>query len=98
MEYGLHHITSATTTTLIPIHGSGGAIKSISIANQHDNERAHVDLYLDDGTNTSYMVKSALIYPGTAMVLDHDISFDNSVLGLKLTTVGSGLPLSVIIK
>ena len=98
MEYGLHHITTADTFTLIPIYGSGGAIKSISIANQHDTEASHIDLYLDDGTNTSYMVKSAEIYPGTALVLDHNISFDNSVLGLKITTVGTGLPISVIIK
>ncbi len=98
MEYGLHHITSATTTTLIPIHGSGGAIKSISIANQHDTVASHVDLYLDDGTNTSYIVKSVIIPFGTTLILDHDLAFDNSVLGLKLTTVGSGLPISVIIK
>jgi len=98
MEYGLHHITSATTTTLIPIHGSGGAVKSISICNQHSSDTLTVDLYLDDDTNTSYIIKNAKIYAGTTLVLDHNISFDNSVLGLKLTTAGSGLPVSVIIK
>lgn len=98
MEYGLHHITSATTTTLIPIHGSGGAVKSISIANQHATDVLIVSLYLDDDTNTSYIIKNTRIYPGTTLVLDHNISFDNSVLGLKLTTAGSGLPVSVIIK
>ena len=98
MEYGLHHITSATTTALIPIHGSGGAIKSISICNQHSANHIDIDLYLDDGTNTSYIMKNTRIYPGNTLVLDHNISFDNSVLGLKLTTVGSGLPVSVIIK
>ena len=98
MEYGLHHITSATTTTLIPIHGSGGAVKSISIANQHAADVLIVSLYLDDDTNTSYIIKNTRIYPGTTLVLDHNISFDNSVLGLKLTTAGSGLPVSVIIK
>jgi hypothetical protein len=98
MEYGLHHITSATTTTLIPIHGSGGAVKSISICNQHSADTLTVDLYLDDDTNTSYIIKNVKIYAGTTLVLDHNISFDNSVLGLKLTTAGSGLPVSVIIK
>ena len=99
MEYGLHHIASATTTTLIPIYGSGGAIKSISIANQHDTTSSHIDLYLDDGTNTSYIIKSVVIPSGTTLVLDHNISFDNSVLGLKLVTAaGGGLPVSVIIK
>ena len=98
MEYGLHHITSGTTTTLIPIHGSGGAVKSISICNQHAADAVVVSLYLDDDTNTSYIIKNVRMYPGTTLVLDHNISFDNSVLGLKLTTVGSGLPVSVIIK
>tara|TARA_R110002167_G_scaffold55916_1_gene158788 strand:- start:488 stop:784 length:297 start_codon:yes stop_codon:yes gene_type:complete len=98
MEYGLHNIINTAIATLIPIYGSGGAIKSISIANQHDTVASHIDLYLDDGTNISYMVKSAVIPPGTALVLDHNISFDNSVLGLKLVAVGTGLPISVIIK
>ena len=69
MEYGLHNITDTNVATLIPIHGSGGAIKSISIANQHDTVASHVDLYLDDGTNTSYIVKSAVIPSGTALGL-----------------------------
>lgn len=98
MEYGLHHITQAKDTTLIPIHGSGGAIKSVSICNQHASNAITVSLYLDDDTNTSYIIKNVRIHPGTTLVLDHNISFDNSVLGLKLTTAGTGLPVSVIIK
>ena len=98
MEYGLHHITSATTTTLIPIHGSKGLVSSISICNQHASNPITVDLYLDDGTNTSYIIKNVRIYSGTTLLLDHELAFDNSVLGLKLVTSGSGLPVSVIVK
>lgn len=54
MEYGLHHITSATTTTLVSIYGSRGEVNSILISNQHATDVATIDLYLDDGTNTSY--------------------------------------------
>ena len=98
MEYGLHHITSATTTTLIPIHGSKGLVSSISICNQHTTAEIKIDVYLDDGTNTSYIIKNVIVYGGTTLLLDHELAFDNSVLGLKLVTTGSGLPVSVIVK
>ena len=98
MEYGLYHITSATTTTLIESERNRGSINSISICNQHASDVIKVDLYLDDGTNQSYMIKNVRIYAGTTLVLDHSISFDNSVLALKLTTTGTGLPVSVIVK
>ena len=98
MEYGLHHITSATTTTLIDTNSNRGGIGSISICNQHTSDPITVDLYLDDGTNTSYIIKKVRIYSGTTLLLDHELAFDNSVLGLKLVTSGSGLPVSVIVK
>tara|TARA_R100001224_G_C3924651_1_gene116555 strand:+ start:71 stop:394 length:324 start_codon:yes stop_codon:yes gene_type:complete len=98
MEYGLYHITSATTTTLIDSERNRGSINSISICNQHASDQIKVDLYLDDGTNQSYIIKNVVIYQGTTLVLDHNISFDNSVLALKLTTTGTGLPVSVIVK
>ena len=98
MEYGLYHITSATTTTLIDTNSNRGGINSISICNQHNSSVVNIDVYLDDGTNTSYIIKNVRVYPGTTLLLDHGLSFDNSVLALKLTTAGSGLPVSVIIK
>lgn len=98
MEYGLHHITSATTTTLIPIYGSRGEVNSILISNQHTSDVITIDLYLDDDTNTSYFFKNLRLYAGTSLFLNEGLSFDNSKLGLKLTTAGSGLPVSVIVK
>ena len=83
MEYGLHHITSATTTTLIDTNSNRGGISSISICNQHASNVINIDVYLDDGTT---------------LLLDHNLSFDNTVLSLKLVTTGSGLPVSVIVK
>ena len=98
MEYGLHHITSATTTTLIDTNSNRGGIGSISICNQHASNVINIDVYLDDGTNTSYIIKNVIVYGGTTLLLDHELAFDNSVLGLKLVTTGSGLPVSVIVK
>tara|TARA_R100000329_G_scaffold61921_1_gene55164 strand:- start:504 stop:806 length:303 start_codon:yes stop_codon:yes gene_type:complete len=100
MQYGLYHITSATTTVLIPKNGTRGLVNSIRISNQHVSDVVTLDLYLDDDTNQSYFFKNLRLYPGTSVFLDEndDVSFDNSVLGLKLTTAGSGLPVSVIIR
>ena len=102
MERGLYHIASATTTTLISKGGRSGAIKSMSVCNQHSSSSIAIDLFLDDGKGAAdsdcYIVKNLSIPAGVTLALDHMISFDNSMLGLKLTTTGSGLPVSVIIK
>jgi len=97
MEYGLHHIASATTTTLIPQYGSGGKLNSITICNQHVSTTAVISLYLFDGTNDSYIAKNLSIPAGVTLVVEDVVAFDNSVLGMKLTNTG-GTPLSVIIK
>ncbi len=102
MEYGLYDITSATTTTLIASGGRSGAIKTMSICNQHSSSSIDVDLFLDDGKGNAdsdcYIIKNLTIPAGVTLFLDDGISFDNSTLDLKLTTTGSGLPVSVIIK
>ncbi len=97
MEYGLYNIASATTTVLIPKNGTRGLINSISICNTHASTAATITLFLDDDTNQSYITNGVRLFAGTTMLLDHDLSFDNSVLALKLTNTG-GTPLSVIIK
>ena len=97
MEYGLYNIASATTTTLIDTHSDKGSINSISICNTHDSSAATISLFLDDGTNQSYIINEARLFAKTTMLIDHNLSFDNSVLALKLTNTG-GTPLSVIIK
>ena len=102
MESGLHNITSAATTTLADIYGRNGAVKYISLSNTHDSTAVTIELFLEDSSgNKSYIVKTDI--PGkTTLVLSETISFDNSVLALKLTTSAGGLststPLSVIIK
>ena len=98
MAYGLVNITSATTTTLIAKNDAAGSIRSVSIANCSSSNAVTVTLFLDaDTTQTSY-IENVVIPTGTTLFLDNNISFDNSILSLKLTTVGTSPDVNVIIK
>lgn len=99
MEQGLTNITSATTTTLIPIYGSGGSVSSIRLTNYSASNAVTIDLYLEDAAAAkSYMLNDLVIPVAGSLLLDEHMSFDNSVLGLKIVTVGTSPLLSVIIK
>ena len=98
MEAGLFNISSATTTTLIPKGESAGKINSVSIANCNASNVVTITLYLDDGTNQTSYVENMVIPAGTTLVLDHNLSFNNYKLGLKLTTAGTSPDVNVIIK
>jgi hypothetical protein len=101
MEKGLFNITEAGTTTLKPIYGEAGNIGSVSLANTGASDIV-IELFLQDSIGqNAYIIKTTI--PGNVtLVLEDDLSFDNSVLGLFLTTTAGGLsastPLSVIIK
>ena len=98
MAYGLVNIASATTTTLIAKNNAAGSIRSINIANCSASNTVTVTLFLDDDpTQTSY-IENVVIPTGTTLFLDNNIAFDNSVLSLKLTTVGTSPDVNVIIK
>jgi hypothetical protein len=99
MEQGLTNITSADTFTLIPIYGSGGSVSSIRLTNYSAANAVTIGLYLEDAAAAkSYMLNDLVIPVGGSLLLDEHMSFDNSVLGLKIVTVGSSPLLSVIIK
>ena len=106
MEKGLYHIaaTGSTVTSLIPIYGSRGAIKSIKLTNA-SAAVVTVDLYLEDSSaadaGRSHIFVTSI--PAlTTVFLDDGVSFDNSVLSLNIKTSGASLaaatPLSIIIK
>lgn len=97
MERGLFDITSTGETTLIPIYSRAGSIKSISICN-YDSLAASVSVYLEDASSTkSYIIYDVKIGSKVTLVLD-DVSFDNSVLALKMNVSTASPSLSVIIK
>tara|TARA_B110000858_G_scaffold111172_1_gene127242 strand:- start:5605 stop:5904 length:300 start_codon:yes stop_codon:yes gene_type:complete len=99
MERGLYNRTTAGEATLLPIDGLRGDVNSIRLANYSSTESVAVDLYLYDlsGTNV-YLMKGLVIPIGVSLLLDHELNFDNSVLGLKINLTGSNPRLSIIIK
>ena len=106
MERGLYHIiaTGPTVTSLIPIYGSEGGIKSIRMTNA-SAAVVNVDLYLEDSSaadaGRSHLF-TADMPAKTTLFLNEGISFNNAVLSLNIKTTGSGLtaatPFSIIIK
>ena len=98
MAYGLVNITSATTTTLIAKNDAAGSIRSINIANCSASNAVTVTLFLDDDTIQTSYIENVVIPTGTTLFLDNNIAFDNSVLSLKLTTVGTSPDVNIIIK
>ena len=101
MQKGLFNIIEAGTTTLKPIYGEAGNIRSVSLANTSSVDVV-IELFLQDSIGqNAYIIKTAI--PGNVtLMLEDDLSFDNSVLGLMLSATGGGLsassPLSIIIK
>jgi hypothetical protein len=99
MQKGLFNIETTGPTTLIPIYGSGGSISSIRLTNYSAANVVTVDLYLEDAAAVkSYMLNDLVIPVAGSLLLDEHMSFDNSVLGLKIATTGTTPLLSVIIK
>ena len=101
MQRGLFNITEAGTTTLKAIRGGGGNVSSVSLANTSSADVV-VELFLQDSAAVKAYIVKTTIPSNVTLLLDDDLPFDSSVLGLFLTTTGAGLdtstPLSVIIK
>ena len=100
MESGLFNITSAATTTLIDFDAYGGDIDSIRISNNNNSHSVTISLYLHDGTvaNDAYYVNGLDVPAKTSLLLNEGMSFDNSVLALKIITAGTSPSISIIIK
>ena len=99
MERGLFDITINGPTTLIPIYGTRGNIKSIRLSNYSAVNDITIDLYLEDGSsNLSYIINDLVIPVATTLLLTEELTFDNTVLGMKIVTSGTTPLLSVIIK
>ena len=99
MERGLFDITANTVTELIPIYGTRGNVRSIRLSNYSAADDITIDLYLEDGSaNLSYIINDLVIPVATTLLLTEELSFDNSVLGMKIVTSGTTPLLSVIIK
>jgi len=104
--YNIGTSVSPTSTTLIPVGGSNGSIASIRLTN---SSAAAVDINLHlyeerpASANDVAYIAVTNIPSKTTLLLNEGISFDNSVLGLKIITTNGGslsasTPLSIIIK
>ena len=91
------NITSATTTTLYakPTEAGEGLLipKALYISNNHTAD-CSITLYIDDGTVQYYIVTRLIIPTGTAVEI-HNISFDEEICDLKLTTNSSTTDITV---
>ncbi len=83
MERGLFNIADENIHTLIAKDISSGSVSFIRICNAHASIDAVVRLFLDDDTNQTSIVENLTIPAGVTLEVDK-ISFDNSVLALKI--------------
>tara|TARA_R110002012_G_scaffold290677_1_gene484388 strand:+ start:534 stop:836 length:303 start_codon:yes stop_codon:yes gene_type:complete len=83
MEKGLFNIADENIHTLIDKDISRGSVSFIRICNAHASIDAVVRLFLDDDTNQTSIVENLTIPAGVTLEVDK-ISFDNSVLALKI--------------
>ena len=101
MERGLFNISDELAHTLLSIGSGSGGAKKIRVCNTINRE-VSVRLFLDDGTNQTSLVEGLRMPSNSAWELD-DISFDNSVLGLKvqltdLSSAGPTVNVDIILK
>ena len=84
---------------MISARQNKGSWKSMSITNQHASTAATVSLYLHDGGGDAdsqvYIAGPVDIPSGVTLYLEN-VSFDNDIYNLYITTAGSGHPLSII--
>ncbi len=96
-HFGLFKVVGAGNGVLLAKEGSRGSISSISICCEHQTSAAIVDLYLNDGTDSFYIIKDVAIPPGATLMLNEGLSFDNNTLALEINQT-QAVDLSVIIK
>ena len=92
------NISSPTTTTLIAKGGlASGKIKKITIANKATATSSEILLELFDGSSTTHTIARTDIPPKTTLVLEDNLSFNENLFNLRITT-NSVADITVIIK
>ena len=96
---GIWDIEDAGEYTLVDYRKNKGKINTLSLVNQHASTATVFSLYLEDelAVNSSriYIAANVSLPAGVILQLDN-ISFDNDIYNLYITTAGSGHPLSII--
>ena len=96
MAYGLYQLTSSAT--LIQKGSGRGVVKSITISNGNASNKVTIGLYYNEGSTKTYVVENCEIPVGASLILDTNLSFDNTILDLKIDISGTSPDVSVIIK
>ncbi len=96
MAYGLYQLTSSST--LIEKGSGRSKINSITISNGNSSNEVTVGLYYNEVSTKTYIIENCYIPVGASLILDKDLSFDNSILDLKIDISGTSPDVSVIIK
>jgi len=83
------NITTDGIVDLIPIGSSAGAIESIYIANAA-NDSALVSVYFEDASAVKFHLINKVVMPtSTALLLTDNVTFSNTVFGLKIKVTAS---------
>ena len=102
MEYGLYNISDENVHTLVAQDSGAGRLTSINICNAHASIGAKVRLFLSDGTNDTSIIENVVIPPAVSLFLDDGLSFNTSVLALKIqiedAAGGSTVDTNIILK
>ena len=101
MEYGLYNISDENVHTLVAQDSGAGRLTSINICNAAA-VGAKVRLFLSDGTNDTSIVENVVVPSAVSLFLDEGLSFNTSVLALKIqiedAAGGSTVDANIIIK
>ena len=102
MEYGLYNISDENVHTLVAQDSGAGRLMSINISNAHASIGAKVRLFLSDGTNDTSIIENVVIPAGVTLFLYDGLSFNTSVLALKIQIEdadgGSTVDTNIILK
>tara|TARA_R110002012_G_scaffold90101_1_gene220445 strand:+ start:1269 stop:1592 length:324 start_codon:yes stop_codon:yes gene_type:complete len=100
-----HNITTTLTQNLLAAGDNVNSIKSITLANVDSSNDAEVDLFLNKGDDSFYILKNVSIPNKNTLVLgpEDNISFNNSSNGFSMRIQvdngsGAATAVDVIIK
>jgi len=89
MAFSAHkNITNNSTVELFSANSSPGKISSLAVANTNDSHATFCDLFLNDGVDTFYILKNALIPKGTTLIVEKEAFNLSTNHGLYIKLVG----------
>ena len=96
----LQNISGDVTQELVAIGDNISNISSILLTNTHATDGVTIDLYINDTSNSYYLIKGHVLVKGAYLVLDSKhVTFNNSAGGfglyIKLNNTDSALDVHI---